>query len=157
MFHDPRRRPLLRCAGSGCVDACLLSFDEVVRRAAARGTHTAAFAESEALVIARSYREALYQMDEPPVTVADTPIDEFAETVRCGGRCSPDWIQHAREWLARRRDPLGRAPSVTDILWRARRVEPTIRGRVAAPAEESLKVTTAAHEMLILGRKAGPS
>lgn len=65
-------------------DASLLacSFDEVVRRVGFRGKHTAPFSDAEALAVARSFREAIYDVTAPTATSVGMSYLEFEEIVR---------------------------------------------------------------------------
>src|SRR3569623_3439815 len=70
--------------GVSSPDASLLacSFDEVGLRLSRRGTHTAEFGNVEALVLARSLREALYFSETPARTSAGISSVDFARTVQ---------------------------------------------------------------------------
>jgi hypothetical protein len=57
------------------------SFDEVARRSRQRDEHTAPFADADALAIATSFREAVYQEEAPLITAVGIPTREFAEVL----------------------------------------------------------------------------
>jgi hypothetical protein len=58
------------------------SLDEIARRLQRRGRHNARFADVEATVLARSVREALYDVNSPAMTASGVPSDEFSDVLR---------------------------------------------------------------------------